>query len=84
MRWRQIVQASDGIEADIGETAGEVKFPKTIALARLPLQMGEGARRAGEGPSPQAPPPELAEPKSPHPAFGHLTPIRKSEREKAN
>jgi len=27
MKWRQIVQASDGIEGDIGETGGEVKFP---------------------------------------------------------
>ena len=26
IRWRQIVQASDGIEGDIGETGGEVKF----------------------------------------------------------
>ena len=30
IKWRQIVKASDGIEGDIGETGGEVKFAEAL------------------------------------------------------
>jgi hypothetical protein len=38
MKWRQIVQASDGIEGDIGETGGEVKFG-SLSRPALKLKM---------------------------------------------
>jgi hypothetical protein len=33
IKWRQIVQASDGMEGDIGETGGEVKLGGTSTKA---------------------------------------------------
>jgi hypothetical protein len=35
IKWRQIVQASDGMEGDIGETGGEVKFEVRYQMEKL-------------------------------------------------
>ena len=47
MKWRQIVQASDGIEGDIGETGGEVKFAGLKVRSSQSRVLGNAGKHFG-------------------------------------